>query len=566
MGLRKGGIVSGTLMLCVMAGAWFFLAPPVIGGSTTYTITTGNSMEPLLHDGDLAVVREASAYEIGDAAAYKSRQLGHTALHRIVGREGDGYIFKGDNNDFLDPEQPEHDQLIGKLWFHVPKLGNAFTALRSPLGIGTAALVVVVLTSGMFATTRRRKNRARHRARRNGNKPATVQLPDTDASEPVPPTTLRVPPKPPPPPPPRARAEQPPRSSSWASSNRARRARVVALVALALALVFAGGALYTRTQPQTLIGSQDAQYTHSGTFSYHAPVPDSPAYDGPELTTGEPIFLKVVDEVTVDYEYRFETDADHDVGLDGSLEARLSASNGLKRTIGLDSEVAEKPDGATLSAPLVVDEIQGLVRAVEKETGVDQSSYTVAVVAHVDVGGTIAGQPVVDTFSSDIDLRLDGLQLSAPLTTEGTIAKGTFTSSETAAVEQEEERPNDVVVADRRLGIATLERAAWIGAAAALLALIAALLFLFFLSPRDEANRIHARYGTLIVPIEEAPHAEVDTVDVPDIDTLARLAEQFEQVILHEVSHNRHTYIVSHDGFLYRYRVAAQARSKAVAR
>ena len=95
---RTRKIGSAALLFTFAAAAWFFLAPPVLGGSTTYTITTGNSMEPLLHEGDLAVVKERSTYAIGDVVAYDSADLGRTVLHRIIGRDGDSFAFKGDNN------------------------------------------------------------------------------------------------------------------------------------------------------------------------------------------------------------------------------------------------------------------------------------------------------------------------------------------------------------------------------------------------------------------------------------------------------------------------------------
>ena len=89
----RGGRVSRILKVVfasvLAAGLWFWLAPQQLGGPVVYTVTTGNSMEPLLHEGDLAIVRERPAYGIGDAVAYRSERLGRTVLHRIVDVEDD---------------------------------------------------------------------------------------------------------------------------------------------------------------------------------------------------------------------------------------------------------------------------------------------------------------------------------------------------------------------------------------------------------------------------------------------------------------------------------------------
>ena len=47
-------------------------------------------------------------------------------LHRIIAKDGGRYLFRGDKNDFVDPERPEQSQLVGKLWIHVPGGGRYF--------------------------------------------------------------------------------------------------------------------------------------------------------------------------------------------------------------------------------------------------------------------------------------------------------------------------------------------------------------------------------------------------------------------------------------------------------
>ena len=45
-----------------------------------------------------------SHYKVGDIVAYRSTMLHIVVLHRIIAVKGDRYVFKGDNNDFVDPD------------------------------------------------------------------------------------------------------------------------------------------------------------------------------------------------------------------------------------------------------------------------------------------------------------------------------------------------------------------------------------------------------------------------------------------------------------------------------
>src|SRR3972149_1946570 len=96
----------GSVGLALSLLLWVLARPAQFGGSLSYVAVAGSSMEPLLHGGDLAVLRRASDYQVGDVAAYRNQDLGQVVLHRIVGQEGDKYTLKGDNNSWLDSYEP----------------------------------------------------------------------------------------------------------------------------------------------------------------------------------------------------------------------------------------------------------------------------------------------------------------------------------------------------------------------------------------------------------------------------------------------------------------------------
>ena len=154
--LRSG---LATLALLIVAGvAWFYFAPTNIGGATRYVVTSGVSMEPRFHTGDLAIVRPASNYRVGEIVAYWSTVLHTVVLHRIIAKDGNRYVFKGDNNHFIDPVRPTRSELLGKLWLHVPHLGRVLEMLHTKVAAALLCAVVGLLTLfGVKETGRRRQ-------------------------------------------------------------------------------------------------------------------------------------------------------------------------------------------------------------------------------------------------------------------------------------------------------------------------------------------------------------------------------------------------------------------------
>ena len=131
----KGGRERHAVLVFILGAlalSLFLLAPAQLGGSTTYTTTVGDSMEPIFHKGDLALLRPASTYAVGDVVLYESPVLHRPVLHRILVIQNGHYFFKGDHNDFVDPGYATRSELLGKLWVHIPKAGTALSFIGKP--------------------------------------------------------------------------------------------------------------------------------------------------------------------------------------------------------------------------------------------------------------------------------------------------------------------------------------------------------------------------------------------------------------------------------------------------
>lgn len=155
---RSGGrrllrLTTSVVGLALAAGWLLFLLPASLGGSAAYVIVSGTSMQPTLHTGDLVVLREQSAYEVGDIVSYRVPEgdpgAGSTVIHRVVGGDAEsGYVLKGDNRDTVDMWRPRPDDVAGRQLVAAPYAGRVLAFLRSTLGL---ALLGGLLTTGLVA-------------------------------------------------------------------------------------------------------------------------------------------------------------------------------------------------------------------------------------------------------------------------------------------------------------------------------------------------------------------------------------------------------------------------------
>src|SRR4051794_19446825 len=172
---RDGGRVVRralvTVALLLLAAGGWWLWPATLGGRTTYLVTQGVSMEPRFHSGDLAIVRPAAGYAVGDAVAYPSDTLHTVVLHRIVALEGGRFRLRGDNNSWLDPDAVPPSDVLGRLVGRVPHGGDLILQLRQPYVLAVGS-VLVTLVGALLRLTLHRPGRRIAHARASARWPA----------------------------------------------------------------------------------------------------------------------------------------------------------------------------------------------------------------------------------------------------------------------------------------------------------------------------------------------------------------------------------------------------------
>ncbi len=171
------------LTVTIVVGWFLFLRPSFMGGPASYILVNGISMEPTMHTGDFALAIKQDSYKVGDVVPFKVEagenqgyrvpDAGGIVIHRIIGGNGvDGYQLQGDNNSWVDPWQPTHDEVLGRTVFFVPRLGFLFSYLQDPFKLSLVVGGIFAYTSmaGLVMAKRMGKSRQRRRdrlARRN---------------------------------------------------------------------------------------------------------------------------------------------------------------------------------------------------------------------------------------------------------------------------------------------------------------------------------------------------------------------------------------------------------------
>jgi signal peptidase I len=157
--MRKTLATASTALVAIVLclGVWLLFAPAELGGATRYAVVEGASMQPGLHRGDLVLVRSGREPGVGEVVLYRDPVLGVRILHRVIRVEEGRLVIQGDANDFVDDARPRPSEVIGSLWFSIPRAGSALLWLQEPLhaALLAFALTLVALGGGAARTPAR---------------------------------------------------------------------------------------------------------------------------------------------------------------------------------------------------------------------------------------------------------------------------------------------------------------------------------------------------------------------------------------------------------------------------
>lgn len=116
--------------------AWLFYQALALATGTPMPIVSveSESMEPILHKGDLVFILSPENLKLRDIIIYEPMpncfETQKTIIHRIIGfADDDKFIIKGDHNSIPDKCPVDKSQARGKVILAIPLLGYPRTII-----------------------------------------------------------------------------------------------------------------------------------------------------------------------------------------------------------------------------------------------------------------------------------------------------------------------------------------------------------------------------------------------------------------------------------------------------
>jgi len=469
-----------------------------LGGHASYVIVNGNSMEPTYYRGDLIILAEASSYSKGDIVTYKDHKLGAYVIHRIIGKDGEKYILKGDHNYWIDATHPSQSEIIGKQWIHIPDVGDSIIWMRKPSNM---AFVLFILGTGVILSMVVQPNQTSKAVK----KPKSVE---SGAFE------------------------------------------MILYFFTVLTFVFLVAAVYSFTRPLTKQANK-IPYVVSGEYLYSAA--GSPTiYDGGTVSTGEPVFIKLT--CLVDLEYQYLLTAEKPEAITGTQFLSVNVideKSGWQRKIPLTQEQSFSGNSLVSRATLDICKISEMIKGVETETGFKSSSYDLQVISNVKTQGIISGQLLLDNFSHVLSFTMDSTHLYLnDINGDGAptkLIKEKLLDNPTMV-------ENTINLKSVQVPVKMARGISVIGLSIFLACVILLGYYFQSLGKINKAKFNQLKYGSMII---DASIVGLDrfnlVIDVKSIDELVKIANRQNSMILHFMKDHTHYYLVEHEDTAYRY-------------
>ena len=501
----------------LLALGWWFLAPPALGGHTSYVVTHGVSMQPRFHAGDLAIVRSTSTYRAGDIAAYRSDLLDTTVLHRIVKTTADGYVLKGDNNAWVDPERPGPTQMVGRLALRVPHGGVALGWIRQPAVAGLLAVAILIPGAAGAAELRRRRRR-RIRAER-----ATMTLHHLDVRAPL--------------------------------------RHVRSGAALAIAALLGAGVAATYVLPADSTTARSVTWSTKVAYEYDADTAPNLVYPDGRVHSGQTVFRNLVDRLTVRATWSAHAPVEHQIRGTAALRAIVHGPEGWTHEIDLGAPSDFAGDRKTLTGTIDLAALDAAVNRAAELTGVRADRYTVSLQPLVTLAGDISGTPLSQASAVN-EPALTLTVTPRTVTVAGATASDAGGDTASAAGSLDPQPTTRSAQVDERGGaswhllgrdlpIAAVRVVGTAGAGLALL--LAAVLLLAERREKDPCALEARRLRASIIPVSGHRIAATSSVlEVASLRALAQVARRYDRLILH-VATTPGVYLVEDETGLYRY-------------
>lgn len=521
------------MWLVLAIAIWIVFAPVQLGGNSAYVIVNGISMEPNFHLSDLIIVSPSSYYSVGDIVVYRNQGLGgKNVFHRIIKLNLDRYILKGDNNTWIDLYQPAKEEVVGKLWLHIPRAGRLMQKIRTPSGM---ALIVgglgFFLTASFFPEHKKGKKQMNRKSIRDWLASMSEKIGSFFSRRSQENS------------PPRKQPDQQPSDSGDVSDILFFTLGVILFSSLILAIIS-----FSRPAFRTVI--DNVNYKHLGVFSYSTTAPQG-VYDSNAVKSGDPIFPGLTCKVNLSFQYLLIAEHVENVSGTYQLSAAITdPQSGWKRSIPLQTITHFSESTTLANTELSLCEIESLVQSFEETAESRPGSYELTISPQVSISASIDGLDFQDTFNNGIKFRYDHNQFY--IVEEAGL--NPLNPTKSGALGKERKEADTLSLFGVKMQIPVLRIFSLIGLAGSSIGMLLLWQALQKLSKNNRAEFIRIKFGAMLVDVQKTKlGSSKSLIEVSSIEDLAKLAERHNTMILHETQVNLHIYYVQADTSIYRF-------------
>jgi hypothetical protein len=304
--------------------------------------------------------------------------------------------------------------------------------------------------------------------------------------------------------------------------------------------------------PPTQTDTRTVQVSQQGRFSYTGEAVTGTTYPTGVIATGDTVWTRLVRDLTVSFTNTVTGPELADVTGAMRLDVVVSAADGWSAVLNSGPGAAVQDGKATASVAVDADEAGELLSRHYDEIGTPGGSATLTVTPVVETTGTVKGQSFTAGSPPGFAFTLDGESLRPT----GTEATDLAPSIETP-VQVDEVVPRSFTVLALTVPIGIARKVAGAVLLVALVTLGVGA-WVSRIGRGDVADQFLVRHADRILPVASFdPGATV--IDVSDAESLHRVAERFDTVVLHHAGPDEDVFAVRDVDATYRFVVAGSS-------
>jgi hypothetical protein len=311
-----------------------------------------------------------------------------------------------------------------------------------------------------------------------------------------------------------------------------------------VAVLAAGACVVLTVMPATQTDTTTVNVTQEGTFSYGGQAVPGTTYPSGVIATGDTVWTRLAQNLTVTFTNTVSGPDLADLSGAMRLDVSVTAADGWSATFASSPVVAMEERTATATVAVDAQAALQLLEAHYAEIGTPGGQATLTVTPVAQTLGTAQGESFTAGSPAPLTFTMDDTSLRPAGDLEAALAP---TSQTPVLISEVVPRTIPLLAFSVPVGVAQL------GAAAVLVAALLALVLGAWAGRPvgGVADQFLVKHADRIVPVAAfTPGPAV--IDVSDPESLHRVAERFDTVVLHHTAGGQNVFVVRDVDATYR--------------